>query len=201
MTSPLRQREQYAKGGGGRWYWDYRDRRALFLIGQEKVILDVGCGEGITLERVLKEFPGRRVMGVDYSVENVRVCRNHRLPAFLGNAYELQFRNGAVDCCLLLEVIEHLEEPLRALKEIHRVLPQGGLLLLIFPHDWLFKAARLCCGMFREAFAPSGHLKQWSPREMRGNLEAAGFAVQAVAFLPFQFWFSSLHCLMAARKK
>ena len=46
---PLIQREQYAKGGLGRWYWDFRDRIIFNFIGPEdQDILDLGCGEGIT---------------------------------------------------------------------------------------------------------------------------------------------------------
>lgn len=56
MSSPLLQREQYAKGGIGRWYWDFRDRRTFFYIKEEKNILDVGCGEGITLGKLLRNF-------------------------------------------------------------------------------------------------------------------------------------------------
>lgn len=201
MTLPLLQREQYRKGGIGKWYWDRRDRRTLSYIRDEKVILDLGCGEGITLERLLRKFPERQVMGVDCSLENVGICEHHRLPVRCGNAYELDFEDHSVDCFLFMEVVEHLDDPQKALGEIHRVLRRGGLLLLLFPNDLLFKAARLVFFKFKEAFAPSGHVKQWTPVEMRGIVERAGFEVQEVSCLPFYFWWCSLHCLVVARKR
>jgi ubiquinone/menaquinone biosynthesis C-methylase UbiE len=201
MISPLLQREQYGKGGIGRWYWDFRDRRTLSYIGDEKNILDVGCGEGITLEKLLRKFPDRNIVGIDYSPEKVVACAQNQLPAKCGSAYELEFSDGSMDCCLFLEVVEHLLDPLKALREIHRVLRKGGLLLLIFPHDFLFKVARLACAKFQEAFAPSGHVKQWTPAEMHQILEGVGFAIQEVACLPFYFWWCSLHCLVVARRK
>ena len=91
MTRPLLQREQYGKGGIGKWYWDFRDRRTLSYIGHEKNILDVGCGEGITLEKILRKFPDRNVEGIDYSPEKVVACAQNQLPAKCGNAYELEF--------------------------------------------------------------------------------------------------------------
>lgn len=200
MTLALRQREQYAKGGIGRWYWDYRDRQALRYIQREKNILDLGCGEGITLERLIQAYPGRMVQGVDSDPENVRICQEYHLPARLGDAYHLEFADHSMDCCLLLEVIEHLLEPERAFQEIYRVLTPGGLLLLIFPHDRLFKVARLGFLKFKEAFAPSGHVRQWRPAEMEQTLQQIGFRVEKMVYLPFHFWHCSLHCLVVARK-
>jgi SAM-dependent methyltransferase len=201
MTGELLQREQYAKGGIGRWYWDLRDQRTLSYIGEERNILDLGCGEGVTLEKILRQFPGRNVQGIDPSAEKVGICKEYQLPARQGSAYALDLEDGCWDCCLFLEVIEHLPEPQKALGEIHRVLRKGGLLLLIFPHDWLFKVARLGFLKFKEAFAPSGHVKQWTPAEMRQIMETIGFAVQEVVFLPFRFWWCSFHCLLVARKR
>ena len=201
MRDALLQRDQYAKGGIGRWYWDYRDRRTLSFIGKEKVILDVGCGEGITLERILKKFPDGIIQGIDDSAEKVQICRNLGLPARVGNVYDLAFAANSFDCCLLLEVIEHLKDPSRAFGEIHRVLKKGGLLLLIFPNDLLFKAARLCFFKLAEAFAPSGHVRQWTPGAMERALKTNGFEVQEMLCLPFGLWWFSLHCLVAARKK
>jgi ubiquinone/menaquinone biosynthesis C-methylase UbiE len=201
VTGELLQREQYAKGGIGRWYWDLRDERTLSCIGPEKDILDLGCGEGITLEKILRRFPDRHVLGIDYAGEKIRICQERHLPARQGSAYALDLEDQSWDCCLLLEVIEHLEEPQKALREVHRVLRKGGLFLLIFPHDWLFKAARLGFLKFKEAFAPSGHVKQWTPEEMRRTLKGVGFEIQAEVCMPFGFWWCSLHCLMVARKR
>lgn len=201
MRGALLQRSQYAKGGIGRWYWDYRDRRTLSFIGEEKIILDVGCGEGITLERMIKKFPDRIIRGIDDSAEKIQICQNLGLPARLGNVYELALEADSFDCCLLLEVIEHLQDPFRAFGEIRRVLRKEGLLLLIFPHDLLFKGARLLFGKFEEAFAPSGHVRQWTPGTMKEALKKNGFEVQEMLSLPFGFWWISLHCLVVARKK
>jgi SAM-dependent methyltransferase len=201
MTGELLQREQYAKGGIGRWYWDYRDERTLSCIRDEINILDLGCGEGITLAKILRKFPDRHVLGVDHSVEKVKICQDHQLPARPGSAYGLDWEDHSWDCVLFLEVIEHLLEPQKALREIHRILRTGGLLLLIFPNDFLFKVARLSFLKVREALAPSGHVRQWTPGEMSKALDGAGFEIKEVICMPFYFWLCSLHCLMVARKK
>jgi len=52
----LYQREQYQKGGITKLYWDYRDRVIVEQI-RGNHILDIGCGEGITLEKIIRDFP------------------------------------------------------------------------------------------------------------------------------------------------
>lgn len=196
----LRQRDQYAKGGIGKWYWDYRDKRMLARIGDAQRILDAGCGEGITLERLIKEFPQRNIHGIDIDEYNVEVCSQHKLPVERGDVMHMKFSDELFDCCLFLEVVEHLEQPHLALAEIRRVLRSKGKVILIFPNDFMFKIARLVCFKFKEAFAPSGHVKQWTPRCMRKFLHNCGFNVISIEYLPVGYWPFCLHCLVTAEK-
>jgi SAM-dependent methyltransferase len=198
---PLSQRRQYAKGGLGRWYWDWRDRLTLsYLDDRDRRILDLGCGEGITLERLLARFPGQEILGLDIMPENVDICKSHGLPARLGDLYHLDLPSGSQDAVVFLEVIEHLDRPERALQEIHRVLRPGGKLLIMFPNDLTFLLARLLTLRFKESFYDPGRLKQWTPALMQRALTEQGFRVAARRQLPFYFWPLSLHCLLVGLK-
>ena len=193
------QREQYQKGGIGRLYWDYRDKAVLKLIGDEKTIMDIGCGEGILMEKIVRKFPYVKVFGIDPSPENVDICKAHNLTVHTGSVYELPLADTSVDCVLFIEVIEHLDHPELAIKEIRRILKKDGKLILLFPHDHIFKLARLLTLRFKEAFYDAGHVRQWTPKEMR-LLESMGFKIILKKNLPFYLWLISLHCLMVARK-
>jgi len=57
----LSQRTQYSKGGISRKYWDYRDQRIFSYIKNERRILDIGCGEGITLQKILHRLLGKKL--------------------------------------------------------------------------------------------------------------------------------------------
>lgn len=195
------QREQYAKGGIGRRYWDYRDARVFRYLPRRGVVLDVGCGEGITLERLARESAERRLLGVDRSDENRKICARHGLPVIGGSIFDLGVRSKSVDACLFLEVIEHLDDPHAALREFARVLKVGGRLLVLFPNDLIFALARIATGNWSGAFYERGHVKQWTPREMRRALEAAGFSVVAQESFPFRFWPISLHHLVVAERR
>ena len=197
----LSQRTQYSKGGISRKYWDYRDECILSYIKNERRILDIGCGEGITLQKLLYIFPEKDISGIDVSRKNVEICKKYGLPVKEGNVYNLEFGDESVDCCIFIEVIEHLEYPLKALKEIDRVLRKGGLLVILFPNDFIFKLARIFTLKFKEAFYDYEHLKQWTPEEIRKVLTEKYFDILQQRSIPFRLWHCSLHHLVAARKR
>jgi len=196
------QREQYRKGGIGRCYWDYRDKEILKFIdaGNEKTILDIGCGEGILMEKIIQIFPDAEVFGIDPSHENVSICKQYGLKAYDGSSYELSVNKESFDCVLFIEVIEHLEYPELAIKEIYKVLKKGGKLILLFPHDSIFKLVRVLTLKFKEAFYNAGHVKQWHPTKVVNILEKNGFEITYTKNLPFYLWMISLHCLIVAKK-
>jgi SAM-dependent methyltransferase len=197
----LLQRDQYIKGGLGRWYWDFRDSTVFSLLNQnDRKIIDLGCGEGVTLQKLVSRFPQSEVTGIDLLDENVNICLNYGLPVRKGDVYGIDLPNESVDAVLFLEVVEHLKNPRLAIGEIHRILRPGGKLVLMFPNDKVFKLARLITLRFKEAFYDPGHLKQWSSSEMWTLLTRVGFTVYYSRLIPFWFWKVSLHCVMAARK-
>lgn len=195
------QREQYAKGGLSRRYWDWRDDRVLEALGEARRILDVGCGEGILLEKALRRFPDRDLEGVDLDPLNVRICREHGLPVREGGCDALPYPDRTFDACLFVEVLEHLPAPEAALRELRRVLRPGGRLLVVVPNDRTFLLARLALGMWKEAFYDTGHLRQWTPRLLRDALKATGFDLAGRRSLPVPFFPLALHHLAVATRR
>lgn len=193
------QRAQYAKGGIGRWHWDQRDHAALNLVRPtDQTIVDIGCGEGITLEKIHRLFPERKVMGIDILPENVAICNRHGCRAVQGDVNHLPFLSKSVDFVLFLEVIEHLVHPEKAIQEIRRILVPGGRLVIVFPNDRIFKIARILTLRFREATYDPGHVRQWTPYDIRSFLRRQGFTSVFSRNIPFYLWQISLHCVMAA---
>ena len=129
-------------------------------------VVEVGCGDGALLYLVSRARPSAELFGVDPEAEGVRLAKGEidkagvRCDVRIGSAYELPFEDGSVDTVLMADVIEHLEEPDRALEECRRVLPEGGVLLLSTPHrqpDFIWDEAN--------------HVHEYDGPEMRALLE------------------------------
>lgn len=96
--------------------------------------LDVGTGAGYLLE-ILKEF-GFDVSGTEVSTywkETVEKKFPNRV--FLGELETANFENEFFDLVLLTDVLEHLSDPKKTLREVGRILKPGGYLFLTSPNS------------------------------------------------------------------
>lgn len=143
--------------------------RRLILQEAEKLpfdnALDIGCGTGSLLSALRKHFPKRRLSGADISRIAVERARQQN-PQVSFYVLDIQKENppGSFDLVVMSEVIEHLQEPLAALRNIRRIC--FGYLILTTP-----TGPRLPTDL---AF---WHLQHFTPSELREILGAAGFEI------------------------
>lgn len=108
------------------------DRFLLQVAAELKpgtIILDAGAGNC----KHKNFFPQARYIAFDMKPIKKRAYGNVDLAADL---YHLPFRTSSIPAAINVDVIEHLKEPLAALKEFYRVLEPGGTLFLIAPQGW-----------------------------------------------------------------
>jgi ubiquinone/menaquinone biosynthesis C-methylase UbiE len=182
-------------------YRSYEDKRIMVYAETGEIVIDVGCCEGIILEKFLRRYPQKKIIGVDVLMKNAMVCKEHNLPALVNDVYTLCFKDNSIDHCFFTQTLEHLYEPDEALSEIKRVLKPGGSVIIVVPNDMFFKVARLATFKWKIAFYPAGHVKQWTPRAIKELLEKLGFEVIVQKNLPFCFWMISLNHLVVAQKR
>lgn len=97
-------------------------------------VLEIGCGTGEFL--AFLESKGLEVAGVEFADTAQRVKFQGRL--YVGRMEDLEIPEASFDAVLLLNVIEHLLDPLAVLKKIRRMLAPHGVLLLRHPNSDLF---------------------------------------------------------------
>lgn len=100
-------------------------------------LLDVGCGVGDNLADLADLAD--ELLGVDPAPANVERAHANMSRSGcasrieLARAEDLPFEDGWVDCVLMLDVIEHVTDRPRALREVERVLAPGGTLICVTP--------------------------------------------------------------------
>jgi SAM-dependent methyltransferase len=102
-------------------------------VPQGAKVLDVGCNSGEML-KLLKDSKECDVIGVDVSDPVLQLARDKGLKVLKADAENLPFDDASFDVVILREVLVHLHEPVKALKEIRRVLKADGFLLGSAPH-------------------------------------------------------------------
>ncbi len=140
-----------------------------------KSILDVGAGEGFTLARLHLEKIGKRLEGIEYSKEAIKLGKKLH-PEFLikhGNIYQLPYKNNSFDLVISTEVLEHLDSPRKGLQELIRV--SKKYVLVSVPNEPWFTIQRfLRLKNIWQLGSHPEHVQHWSSNGFEEFVARAG---------------------------
>jgi SAM-dependent methyltransferase len=108
-------------------------------------LLDVGCGRmpyRKCLEPLVKKY-----VALDHP-KTSKLYSPDKKPEVLADVKKMPFKKGSFDLCLFFQVLEYIDAPVLAIKEIVRVLKKGGFLIITTPflypiHDYPHDKCRL----------------------------------------------------------
>jgi SAM-dependent methyltransferase len=141
-------------GGHGFWF-DHRFDIVLDLLKERGVtsLWDIGAGTGSMAVRL--SAAGMDVVAVEPLMGGAQASARQGLTSFCGTLADLELPDGCLPAIGLFDVLEHLEHPGKLLKEAHRVLRPGGILVVTVPAlQWLWGDEDDIAGHYRRYRKP-----------------------------------------------
>ncbi len=174
-------------GPGGRSYlarplWVQRARRMVELNDERLPklrpgrLLEIGCASGSFLHRMAAD--GWVVEGLEFSAEAANAARSLGYPIHFGALEAASSPSGAFDLVVGWMVLEHLRDPVGALRKLRRWTKPGGRLAASVPD-----AASLEFRVFGERWLDLDvprHLFHFTPRSLSKVLEKAGWRLERI---------------------
>jgi len=128
----------------------------------DKVVADIACGTGYGTELLSRTGNAKMVFGVDVSSEAINyanIRHSGKSNVFICSLGETTgLGDDSIDIIVSFETIEHVPNDLDLLKEFHRILKAGGILVCSTPNEWPIELA-------------THHLREYSRDSFCGVLE------------------------------
>ena len=177
-----------AQGGGGfktayfaelapleaEYFWfRARNRLIIWALGKYaqglQSFLEIGCGTGYVLSGMAGAFSGVRFHGSEIFTAGLAFAsaRQPAIDFMQMDARQIPFVDE-FDAIGAFDVLEHIEEDVQVLRQMHAALKPGGIMLLTVPqHAWLWSPVdEHAC-----------HVRRYPVRELHAKVEGAGFEI------------------------
>jgi SAM-dependent methyltransferase len=156
-------------------HWWYQGRRTVLERAIERLgllahaqILDAGCGSGRNMVELARLGT---VTGVELSGTSVQLARERDVGEVIeGSVMDMPFDDANFDLTVSLDVIEHLEDDIGALRELRRVTKPGGALLVTVPaYQWLWSGHDEI----------NHHHRRYNRRTLRSAAQSGGWELES----------------------
>ncbi|AUX47969.1 methyltransferase type 11 [Sorangium cellulosum] len=129
-------------------------------------VLEVGCGEGRLAHHLATHAPrAERFVATDVSLERAATDVDPLIQFREASVYALPFEDREFDLIVCCEVLEHLEDPARALRELRRV--AGRWVIVSTPREPLWRALNMMRGRYLADLGNTpGHIQHFRRRDL-----------------------------------
>lgn len=146
-------------------------------IAENNICLDIGCGGGANVKRLLEKSPHGQVTGIDYSEISVEKSQklnkaeiaNRRCKILQGNVMELPFGDEAFDVITAFETIYFWSDIDDAFKQVYRVLKNTGTFMICNEANGENSKEEKWTNIVQG-------MKIYNSEQVKKSLESAGFA-------------------------
>jgi ubiquinone/menaquinone biosynthesis C-methylase UbiE len=137
-------------------------------------LIDVGCGNGKFLNKILANKSISKLIGIDRSMEALKHVLTDR---FISDINDIKLENGYADCVSCLQVLEHIPFPVyeKSLSELARV--SRKYILISVPYKEKLEASFTSCPKCKTSFNKELHLRNYFEKDIDSLFEPFGFKI------------------------
>ena len=166
----------------------YASARRLFesQIKSSGIVLEVGCGPGYSTLNIRNWKNVDELIATDTDSGLLNLARelNPDINFNTQSIYDLDYPDKSFDAIVMLEVLEHLENPGKALNELNRVC--RGIALLSTPREPLWRMLNLARGKYIGDLGNTpGHIQHWSSRGLRKEVSSRFEVISCAKPIPW----------------
>jgi ubiquinone/menaquinone biosynthesis C-methylase UbiE len=155
------------------WWYRALHKNILHFLKNDLHVLDAGCGTGLLLQKLQAEG---KAVGIDFSKNAVKFCHQRGLQQVTRASVEqLPFYDGTFTAITSADVLYHkgVSSDQQALKEFHRVLKPGGVIVLNLP----------AFEFLRSSHDRAIHTeRRYTKSQLRSMVESVGFKIQKLYY-------------------
>lgn len=165
-------------------------RYPLLGLRPGDLLLDAGAGFGRHAFEAAR--CGARVVALDYADDEVigtratfggmiaadEIPADHYVGVLRGDATALPFADSSFDRVITSEVLEHIQDDVGAIAELHRVLKPGGTMAVTVPSWFPEKINWMLSDEYHAPKAVGGHVRIYTATELKAKLRSAGLVVE-----------------------
>jgi ubiquinone/menaquinone biosynthesis C-methylase UbiE len=191
-------------------------RRAKLLLKELDLqksdnILDVGCGDGFYLY-LLSQMGKYKITGIDsdaVALDNVKKQVNSKdIKLLVGDVTKMPFKDNTFSKLVCSEVLEHLPDDRKGLREMYRIMKKGGTLCITVPHwnyPFFWDPVNYILQRAFKTHIKSGfwsgvwnfHIRLYQVAELEKAVKSAGFTIEKVSCLthyglPFNHYITNI---------
>lgn len=145
------------------------------IFPEKGKILDIGCGYGYFIE-IMRDF-GWTVWGIDLSPNTLHFAKKKGLNVAKASIDDVAFPDEFFDVVTAFYVLEHLPNPLSALKKILTMLKLGGIIVIRVPHTTPIVRLLSVFKVKNNLYDIPYHLYDFSPKIITLLLKKAGYSL------------------------
>lgn len=151
------------------------------LLAPNSVIMEIGCSSGFLIRDMIKAFPQATVVGADVVKEPLyQLAKNlSGVPLIRFDLLKCPLPDQSVDVLVMLNVLEHIEDDLSALKKAFRLIKPGGSLVIEVPAG---------PNLYDEYDSELHHFRRYSASQLKRKLHEAGFFIVRQSHLGFSLY-------------